>query len=66
MIKLLSVGWETFSAHAAVTVSFPHCPLPARKTDRLIIDAGEQYKAKGRLYRALGAIAGAVIAVIIV
>lgn len=31
MIKLLSVGWETFSAHAAVTVSFPHCPLPARK-----------------------------------
>ena len=40
--------------------------LACEETDRLIIDAGEQYKAKGRLYRALGAIAGAVIAVIIV
>ena len=40
--------------------------LACEETDRLIIDAGEQYEAKGRLYRALGAIAGAVIAVIIV
>ncbi len=36
------------------------------ETDRLISEAQEQYRAKGRLYRALGAIAGAVIAVIII
>lgn len=39
--------------------------LACEETDRLIADADEQYRAKGRLYRALGAIAGAVIAVIV-
>lgn len=34
--------------------------------DKAIEDAEEQYHAKGRLYRSLGAIAGAAIAVIIV
>lgn len=36
------------------------------ETDRLIIEAKEQYLAKGKLYRALGAVAGAFIAVIAV
>lgn len=36
------------------------------EADRLIIQSAEQYAAKGRLYRALGAIAGALIAVIII
>ena len=36
------------------------------ETDRLIAEAKEQYLAKGKLYRALGAVAGAFIAVIAV
>lgn len=36
------------------------------ETDRLIAEAKEQYLAKGKLYRALGAVAGAFIAVIVV
>ena len=40
--------------------------LICAETDRLISEAEEQYRAKGRLYRALGAIAGAVIAVIVI
>lgn len=40
--------------------------LACEETDRLITDAEEQYRSKGRLYRALGAIAGALIAVIAV
>ncbi|MCI7768263.1 MAG: stage III sporulation protein AB [Oscillospiraceae bacterium] len=40
--------------------------LLCEEADRLIMDAKEQYMAKGKLYRALGAITGAVIAVIVV
>lgn len=40
--------------------------LLCEETDRLILEAKEQYMAKGKLYRALGAITGAVIAVIAV
>lgn len=40
--------------------------LCCAEADRLTADAEEQYKAKGRLYRSLGAIAGALIAVIAV
>ncbi|MGN0666346.1 MAG: stage III sporulation protein AB [Huintestinicola sp.] len=40
--------------------------LAVEMTDTLISDASEQYRAKGRLYRSLGAIAGALIAVIII
>lgn len=40
--------------------------LLCEEADKLIQDAKEQYIAKGKLYRALGAIAGAVIAVIAV
>ena len=36
------------------------------ETDRLIAEAKEQYLAKGKLYRALGAVTGAFIAVIAV
>lgn len=36
------------------------------ETDRLISDAREQYLAKGKLYRALGAVAGAFIAIMLV
>lgn len=36
------------------------------ETDRLIYEAKEQYLAKGKLYRALGAVTGAFIAVIVV
>lgn len=34
--------------------------------DSAVVDAEEQYKAKGRLYHSLGAIAGAAIAVIVI
>lgn len=40
--------------------------LACSENDRLIAEAQEQYRSKGRLYRALGAVAGAVIAVIAV
>lgn len=40
--------------------------LACAENERLIAEAQEQYHAKGRLYRALGAVAGAVIAVIAV
>lgn len=36
------------------------------QTDKLITEAEEQYNAKGRLYRSLGAVAGALIAVLVV
>lgn len=36
------------------------------ETDRLINEAREQYLAKGKLYRALGAVAGAFIAIMLV
>lgn len=36
------------------------------ETDRLINEAREQYIAKGKLYRALGAVAGAFIAIMLV
>ena len=36
------------------------------ETDRLISEAREQYLAKGKLYRALGAVAGAFIAIMLV
>lgn len=36
------------------------------QADRLIAEADEQYKSKGRLYRSLGAAAGALIAIVIV
>lgn len=40
--------------------------LYAIRADKLISDAEEQYKSKGRLYRSLGAVAGALMAVIAV
>lgn len=40
--------------------------LAAVRADRLIERADEDYKAKGRLYRSLGAVAGALIAVIVI
>lgn len=40
--------------------------VAAAETDRLIEEAAGQYEAKGRLYRSLGAAAGALLAVIAV
>ncbi|MGN0641678.1 MAG: stage III sporulation protein AB [Huintestinicola sp.] len=40
--------------------------LAEAETSNLISGANEQYRAKGRLYRSLGAVAGALIAVVII
>ncbi len=40
--------------------------LACEEADRLIMSADDQYKSKGRLYRSLGAVAGALLAVIAV